>query len=214
MTHPVIHHVVMCVLNADDTFDRLRKFGFKLFAKRETPLCKELVLRIGQVNFIITERKDDASPYTKYSDGSKIRSEHFTTFCCENQENHEIDSVFNVAFEVRDIQLVVNRIKSGGGSANVIQPITTLTDTNGEMKYCLIKSVCGNVVHCILQKSSYHGFLVGYEVMEDAFEDDSETQYGINFVDHVTLACHSGHSEEILRFYEMCFGMKKFSIGT
>lgn len=208
---PVIHHVEMCVLNADDTLYKLKKFGFKLFAKRVTPLCKQLVVRVGEVNFIITQRNIGTVPFTTTSDGTKVRCEDLTTFCCEDTHVHSIDSVFNVAFEVRNIELVVNRIKSGGGQ--VVQPISTLKDTYGELRYCIVKSLCGNVLHTIIQKSTYSGFLVGFELVGERDDNLEDEAYCINYIDHVTMAVHRGFSESVLEFYETSFGMTKFRIS-
>ncbi|GIY74533.1 4-hydroxyphenylpyruvate dioxygenase-like protein [Caerostris extrusa] len=105
MPEPVVHHLEVCVCDALEALDRFKKFGFQLFAKRITPLCKQFVLKHGEaVFFVITERQPDYvadSTWKKVQDGVVSRAEPLTTLCCEDSNTHEVDTVFNLAFSVK-----------------------------------------------------------------------------------------------------------------
>ncbi|KFM82147.1 4-hydroxyphenylpyruvate dioxygenase-like protein, partial [Stegodyphus mimosarum] len=208
---PVVHHVEMCVRDGRHTLASLKHYGFRLHAQRVTPFCKQWVIKLGEVFFIITERQKN---YVKHSiwNENTVRAEPWTVLCCESQSAHEVDTVFNVSFCVKNVKNVTGRVRSLG--ASVIQPPTSVKDEkNGHVSYSIVRSCCGNVVHTLINKDDYTGsFLPGFETVDTIIEDSSETT-GVTHIDHVTLACSPGHSSSIISWYESCFGMQRFSIS-
>ncbi|GFT22267.1 4-hydroxyphenylpyruvate dioxygenase [Nephila pilipes] len=211
---PVVHHLELCVCDANDTLKRLRKYGFKLFAKRQTPFCESLAVKLGRIILVVSQRH-----YNAVIHNDAIRSEPLTILCCEDnsQTQHSIDTVFNLAFSVKkaDLNKITENIKSIGGK--VIQPPTQVQDEHGTLTYAIIKSCCGNIVHTLINKDDYHGpFCTGFETVESdtCGEVLDNNTLDIDYIDHVTFACYSGNSESIIEFYEKCFGMNRFQIGN
>lgn len=194
--------------------------------------------------------------------------EHWTVFCCRDQSTHTIDSVFNVALVVKNVDDVTNRVRSLGGQ--VLQEPTDICDDFGRVRYSIVASCCGNIVHTLLDKVGYDGeFLPGYEYVQwcdymmtnvklrtgsGNTDDDScdrvvsgqDSKSSVNdkqkcdenidastpivdspscfqgdnsapasapistFIDHVTYVCGIGKSHDLIKWYEHCFGMKRF----
>lgn len=205
--------------------------------------------------------------------------EHWTVFCCQRNDHHKIDSVFNIALVVKDVDKVTDKVRSHGGK--VIREPDNIHDRAGRVRYSIVASPCGNIVHTLIDKMQYKGdFLPGYkkwkemgdvncnQVLEqkqqqekhvnrtrkrkhcgnDNTSDDSdfcslnqeiisnnsdnmltetasqdktqnlaydETLWpeGSPFttcIDHVACACDIGQSQEVMKWYEDCFGMKRF----
>ncbi|GBL90730.1 4-hydroxyphenylpyruvate dioxygenase-like protein [Araneus ventricosus] len=216
MPDPVIHHIEMCVFDAQDTLNRLKKFGFNLFAKRQTASCQQLVARLGTVFYLITERSLHYKPnsISKNVGDETVRTESFTTLCCEESPAHEVDTVFNLAFSVKkgDVIDISERICTHGGQ--IIQAPTEITEEkNGTVFFSIVKSnCCGNIVHTLINTDDYNGeFLPGFEIVNQCeFSNDLK----ICGIDHCTLACYSGNSGKVVSFYEECFGMNRFQITS
>ncbi|GFY10811.1 4-hydroxyphenylpyruvate dioxygenase-like protein [Trichonephila clavipes] len=213
MPEPVVHHLELCVCDANDTLKRLQKYGFKLFAKRQTSFCESLAVKLGRIILVVSQRH-----YNAVIHNDAIRAEPLTILCCEgdSQTQHSIDTVFNLAFSVKksDLNKIIDNVNSIGGK--VIQPPTQVQDEHGVLTYAIIKSCCGNIVHTLINKDDYHGpFCTGFEIAEsDTCEVLEDNTLDINYIDHVTFACYSGNSQNIIEFYEKCFGMNRFQIGN
>ncbi|KAK8722769.1 hypothetical protein OTU49_012026 [Cherax quadricarinatus] len=186
--------------------------------------------------------------------------EHWTVFCCRAKADHTIDSVFNVALVVKDVDQVTERVRSQGGQ--VIREPADISDAFGQVRYSIVTSCCGNIVHTLIDKSNYKGdFLPGFEaiqkfqdyaeednndnissinnshfqsavqetnILNGAFEMQKDTQ-GVSsdtniynpghnpplstHIDHVTYVCEAGKSQNLIEWYERCFGMKRFKIN-
>lgn len=263
-----LHHVEICVGEEKGLLNTLiESFGFTLIARHLTPLSTKWALKHGSAVFVITKRKKDhkhqndvtddidnfdqgknvfngqanlssGSPLIVSSDLSNDL-EHWTVFCCKDQTSHVIDSVFNVALVVRDVDEVTRRVETQGGC--VLRKPTILKDSHGQVKYSIVTSCLGNVVHTLIDKQDYSGeFLPGFESFSidnnksfslksksdggehtsmDGLQQQPVTDYSNNLngdplfthFDHVALACKSGKSEELIEWYQHCFGMKRFA---
>ncbi|KAK3877492.1 hypothetical protein Pcinc_017818 [Petrolisthes cinctipes] len=192
--------------------------------------------------------------------------EHWTIFCCRQDDSHTIDSVFNLALVVKDVDKVTAKVRSLGGT--VIREPDTILDKVGSVRYSIVASRCGNVVHTLIDKRQYKGeFLPGYNnnwterekmgdtsdnlqhkplqqrvnvttgemdhcvndnISNDSSDSNSLTKERIlsneqneimlwpegspitTFIDHVACVCEIGQSKEMIKWYEECFGMKRF----
>ncbi|XP_023224784.1 4-hydroxyphenylpyruvate dioxygenase-like protein isoform X2 [Centruroides sculpturatus] len=192
-----IHHLEMCVSDGKKTLEKMKSFGFTLFAIRITECCKQFVIKCGRVKLVITERISIKDP----------KNEDWTIFCC--QKNHKRDSVFNIAFVVTDVKAMTEKVSKTG--KNIIRSVTEINEENGRILYSIVQSECLNVVHTLIEKRNCrHPFLFGFELVELSNPIKNCIEFGINQIDHVTLVCHVGQMENILKWYEKLFGMKRF----
>lgn len=145
--------------------------------------------------FVITQRKTNR--------GNCSQSFPFTSFCCG--DSHLIDSVFNVALEVKNLESVTARMQKLGGTLH--QPVTQVEDESGVVRYSIVGSCCGNVVHTLLDKSQYKGQFLPTFIPSDCLSRNEEP---ITHCDHLTYVCYPGESESIIAWYKDCLGMRKF----
>ncbi|XP_042203083.1 uncharacterized protein LOC121853178 isoform X2 [Homarus americanus] len=201
-------------------------------------------------------------------------NEHWTVFCCRDGVIHSLDSVFNIALVVKDVDSVTERVRSRGGQ--VLREPANISDMFGQVRYSIVTSCCGNIVHTLIDKKNYEGdFLPGYEAIKEcygnAWVDTSITNgdrkqlsvnctvpvnksdfppvlqnnYGSNeifeqtllntadstcypqggiklptaapictYIDHITYVCEAGKSNDLIDWYEHCFGMKRFMTNS
>lgn len=144
-----------------------------------------------------------------------------------NNEEAHVDSVFNIAIEVENLTRCLEKLKSM--QCKFLHEETTVSNENGFVTYAIVESCCGNVVHTLIQKSNYHGwFLPGGFNQEEVevevvagIESNNTTELiknnnnnTINILpthfDHVALACHVGETNNIIKWYEEAFEMKRF----
>ena len=191
-----LHHVELCVANGKKIASYFTdKLGYSLRATRETAISKQWVVGSQKSLFVVTQRK--------INHGISFESSPFTSFCCG--DDHQIDSVFNVALEVKNIESVTARMQKLGGTLH--QPVTQVEDESGVVKYSIVGSCCGNVVHTLLDKSKYKGkFLPTF----DSSRCISRNEEPITHCDHLTYVCYPGKSESIISWYKECLGMHKF----
>ncbi|KAK7069320.1 hypothetical protein SK128_010254 [Halocaridina rubra] len=197
MSCSVLHHVEVCVKDNRFLHLLTKGFGFAPFAHRITSASTKLALRSGTSVFVVVKRNSEennqhgqngteitkdvmngcSNGYTNgttelacesiYPRSSWLQSEreHWTVFCCEKTSRHIRDSVFNVALTVKDIDTVTERVKSHGG--RVIKEPTEISDAEGRVRYSVVSSCLGNIVHTLIDKKHYKGtFLPGFESIE------------------------------------------------
>ena len=193
-----LHHVELCVKNGKKIISYfVNQMGFSVRALREIEQSRQWVIGSNKAVFVVTERKHQQNVFAS-------ETTHFTHFCCSDRPNHQVDSVFNVAIEVKNVDLVTEKMKEIGGK--VFQPVTIVEDQNGSVKYSIVGSCCGNVVHTLLDKSKYGGsFLPTFAPINHIKEEEPFTH-----IDHLTYVCYPGQSEGIIDWYQKCLGMKKF----
>lgn len=213
---PVIHHCELCVKDIHRTLKLLKKYGFTPFAEKTTEFCKQVAIKQSSIVFVVTEKYSCLKSDANY--GGSVPHENLLVFCsrCEDDsciEEH-VDTVFNVALNVKNVTTATERIKSHD-SNSVIKSPTVAEDEYGRVEFSMIKSTCGNVIHTLINKDNYTGFfLPGFAAISDGdIEDTSDINAVISHIDHVTLACHTGYSESIIKWYKSAFGMEKFSIS-
>lgn len=225
---PVIHHLELCVKDIHETLKLLRRYGFVPFAKRETARCKQVATRLSSIVFIVSEKNRGFKTHNKLL--GSITNEHYSVLCsrCENEVSSgddddmgdHVDTVFNVALNVKNVNSLTDRVKMHDANS-VIHPPSVVKDKNGHISFSIIKSVCGNLIHTLLNLENYHGyFLPGFTEISNVNNYDDTYSAAIDLinsnithVDHVTLACHTGYSESIIKYYENAFGMEKFKIS-
>ncbi|KAJ8316815.1 hypothetical protein KUTeg_004719, partial [Tegillarca granosa] len=196
-----------------------------IVSERYCDFAKQLVLKSGKACILLTQFlvdlvKDTHSDVTlsqkcisdPYIVPWNIFSEHVGDFT-HDLSIPDFSSVHNVALKVKDVQLCVNRLVKSGGE--VIKPMTTVKDGKGEIKIAIVKSCIGNVIHPLIQLDNYTGeFLPHFTDTVGVKNGPASTcDVHISHFDHVTFACTQGSSQEILQWYERCFGMNRFLIN-
>jgi len=83
----------------------------------------------------------------------------------------------------------------------------------GKVELAVVTSPCDNVIHSLVNTSSYTGsFLPGFNKTESD-ELDKEERELLCDIDHVTYVCHEGESLKILAFYKETCGMERFLVS-
>ena len=199
MNNPTaLHHVEMCVSNGQSLASYFTdKLGFSLRACRNTPVSKQWVVGSQKAVFLVTQRLT-----------SKTTTEpvEFSHFCCKG--NHSVDSVFNVALEVKDVDVLTAKMQKRG--AKLLRPVTEISDSLGSVRYSVMGSCCGNIVHTLLDKSQYKG---GFLPTFNTVNSKPTNQEIITHMDHITYVCHPGESSSIINWYQDCLGMEKFKVN-
>lgn len=135
--------------------------------------------------------------------------DEWISFCCD--EKHTIDSVFNAALLVTDLNATVSRVIQNGGS--ILVPPRSVEDTHGVVEYSIITTGYGNITHTLIDKSRYHGeFLPGF-VPVASTEDNTADGLATHF-DHIALVCEEGRGDGMLQWYQDVFKMKRFLINS
>ncbi|XP_022094318.1 4-hydroxyphenylpyruvate dioxygenase-like protein isoform X2 [Acanthaster planci] len=141
---------------------------------------------------------------------------------CQSRQHR--DTVFNIAFEVRDVGEALTRAATNGAKILCQTAVVSDTTNNGHVTIAAVQSCVGNVVHTLVDSSHYHGvFLPGFVSTRDhSVESRSDIPLAngelpaclTSHIDHVTFACPVGSSSEVLGWYERCFGMKRFLLTS
>ena len=140
----------------------------------------------------------------------------------------ERETVFNVALEVNDVNRAVDNVERNSGK--IIRGPETLVDTKGYVESAVVQTPVGNVVHTLLNTSSYEGiFFPGFIGCDKvAFAGASSYVTPMNsekrgtvisdriltHFDHITFACPLGTSQSIMKWYEKCFGFTRFKMSN
>merc|ERR1711962_679665 len=111
------------------------------------------------------------------------------------------DGVKDVAFAVKDLDVIVKVAKQRG--ASIVRDIWEEKDDKGVVRFAQIKTY-GDTIHTLVDRSGYNGlFLPGYRA---PLYDDKLTRVfppiGLNFVDHVVGNQPNLEMEGVAKWYE------------
>ncbi|XP_064602352.1 4-hydroxyphenylpyruvate dioxygenase-like protein [Liolophura sinensis] len=209
-----LHHVEIGVHDGQAALRKfVNQFQFRLRATRVTDFCSQWVVEKGKARFLLTELKTDLSDLA-----TRCKNDNYTFIWDQSKvsgKRDSIDSVFNIALEVRDVNRCLNRVVGGGGT--LVRPLKNIASPEGDVQLAMVKSCVGNTVHSVISSRDYKGqFLPGF-VAYPCEEDPSAVNASfidITHIDHVTLACWPERSGTVLQWYEDCFGMKRFLINS
>lgn len=123
------------------------------------------------------------------------------------------DSVFNVAFEVKNIDSCLKRLNQQG--VTFTKSLRTIHDGEGFIKTCMVKSCVGDIHHTLIERTNYSGiFLPGFTPASDSDNINyTTTDPMLECFDHVALAVDMDTSMTVIQWYEKCFGMRRFLIN-
>ena len=230
-----IHHIEWCVENLEETEKCLSdKYGFELISQRNIyhsslAHCKsniiavsQKVLQSGKTVFILT--KNNCQKEDTIDVGQDSFYPSFT--CCSSKKEHKRDSVFNICLEVKDVDAVTKRIihyDDEGEAAILIQPTNVYYGENCSLRFSVVRSVCGNIIHTLINTRGYRQarnvpFLPGFidinkKIISIPHQSVNKMHPLTSFIDHVTYVCRIDESKKILGWYKTCFGMERFLIN-
>ncbi|XP_059164950.1 4-hydroxyphenylpyruvate dioxygenase-like protein isoform X2 [Physella acuta] len=212
---PCVHHIEVGVTDGPGAIEVLKlQYGFKVKAVRHSQVADQWLMVRSDTRFLITSLKSQ--------DQSLIQNDNYAinwaSRPAEPSPLPEKPSVFNIAFQVKNIDVCIQRLQA----QNVAFPKTprTVTDTSGSVNTCVIKSCVGDVYHTLLDKSSYTGSFLPEFI--PVGKDDVSQESGVSgecadsltqSFDHVALAVEMNKSMSVIEWYEKCFGMKRFLIN-
>ncbi|XP_050350997.1 4-hydroxyphenylpyruvate dioxygenase-like [Nymphalis io] len=186
-------HLTFWVANAKTASSYfVTRFGFKPLAFRDSTEDRPVVSYAVQQNKIIIIFE---SPLSNKSEITKDLADHG-------------DFVKDVAFEVSDLDAIVQKAKKGG--AVVVKDVTEENDKNGIIKYAVLKTY-GDNTHTLIDRSKYTGLLFpGYQALEDDPLNELLPETNLNFVDHVEGNMADGTLEDSVTWYEKNLNMHRF----
>ncbi|XP_034270822.1 4-hydroxyphenylpyruvate dioxygenase-like protein [Pantherophis guttatus] len=187
----------------------MQRFGFELFAIRETERKRQQAFRRGDAIFVVNEERELTEKKFSSSDLPSDCYKHKRILYDVNLQ-YRVSTASNICFEVEDVPGISRNLQEKG--CKILIPPTTEADENGFVTYSVVMSIVGNVSHTLLDRSQYGGpFLPGFcevEVSPKKFQKEKET---VHF-DHITYACLQGSSQAVLDWYKNCFGFQRFFI--
>lgn len=225
-----LHHISLHVTNVDKiAYELVSKFKFNLFVARLTEKSKQLAFRKGAAVFVVNERPNK-SPLelngVTLSTGRGIspsQSEPGWTNNIQPGENNDkdpnclydvhphypVDTASNVCFEVEDVERSFKSLRNLG--CDFLVPPTEVCDEKGLVTYSVVKSILGNVNHTLVDTSKYKGsFLPGFQEVENVAK--STESCPITHFDHITYACPTRCTPQVMSWYERHFGFQRFFI--
>lgn len=220
MEYASVHHIECYVCDGEKLLRTFTsQYNFSLIGKRFCEYAKQWVLKSGHAIFLITQPLIPKGNTT--GDTGGIKSDLNDTYVLTGQnlnfdsknktlskDDVMIDTVCNVGLKVKSVSACVERVLKTGG--NVLKPPTKVCDTHGSVDIAIVKSCVGNVVHTLVQNDNYHGEFLpqfDYETINSTYDIDNQN---ITHFDHVTFACTTGTSSEVLQWYEDVLGMQRF----
>ena len=208
-----VHHIEFGVRNGEE-FQRkfIQHYKFSLAATRLNKCVRQWLLTSGKCRVLLTQELTNTAD-DQYSVGWRHDRSHSVA-----HKPNEFDSVFNVALKVKNIDKVVDNLSRS--SVEVIRPVKSVRDSYGTIRFAVVRSIIGNVVHTLIQDDDYSGFfLPEFKPETNVCDKSPNLEILVTHFDHVTFACNCGDSNTILDWYARCFGMKRFlinrySVGT
>ncbi|XP_046966109.1 4-hydroxyphenylpyruvate dioxygenase-like [Vanessa cardui] len=186
-------HLTFWVANAKTASSYfITRFGFKPLASRDSSEDRPVVSYAVQQNKIIIIFE---SPVSNESEITKDLADHG-------------DFVKDVAFEVSDLDAIVQKARKGG--AVVVKDVTEESDKNGIIRYAVLKTY-GDNTHTLIDRSKYTGLLFpGYQALEDDPLNELLPKTNLSFVDHVEGNMADGTLEDSVTWYEKNLNMHRF----
>lgn len=162
--------------------DLRRLFGFQPLAVREADGWRQLALRSGDAVFVVNEGAGPGEPLYGLD------------------PHHSVSSAANLCFDVDDAGAAARALAARG--CRVPVPPVSVRDAQGAAIYTVVSSPVGSLSLTLLQRAGYSGpFLPGFRPLPSA-----PGPGWVSHVDHLTLACTSGSSPALRRWFHDCLG--------
>ncbi|KAM4871636.1 4-hydroxyphenylpyruvate dioxygenase-like protein [Thomomys bottae] len=169
--------------------DLQRRFGFQPLAAREAGGWRQLALRSGEAVFLVNEGAGPGDPLYGLD------------------PSHSVPSAANLCFDVEDAAAAARALAARGYRV----PVTPVCvrDGQGAAVYAVVSSPAGNLSLTLLDRAGYRGpFLPGFTDVSPA-----PAPGWVSHVDHLTLACTSGSSPTLRRWFHECLGFRHLPLS-
>ncbi|KAJ3608384.1 hypothetical protein NHX12_025431 [Muraenolepis orangiensis] len=225
-----LHHISLHVSRVGNiASDLVSKLKFDLFAARLTDETRQLAFRRGAAVFVVNERPPHGGGGTEslpvtlngtIDPREGWEAEEETTldgdtcrrylYGVDSPPHSNVDTVCNVCFEVRDVERSSRALRDLG--CVLLVPPTVVRDGGGEVTYTVVRSIVGNVCHTLLDRSRYEGtFLPGFR---DVAAQADASSCPVTHFDHITYACQTKTTAQVMQWYEKCFGFQRFYLHS
>ena len=198
-----VHHVEFGVRNGEEFQRRFAsQYKFFLAGTRFLSNIKQWVLKSQNATVLVTQplKTEQLS-----NDPYFVPWQLNISDCIQT----ELDSVFNVALKVKNIEECINKLTRSG--VEVVKEPNTVKDYHGSVRLAVIKSCVGNVVHTLIQSDDYSGeFLPGFDSLKPV---NDVTKQLVSHFDHVAFVLERGDSRKVLDWYSQYLGMRRFLIN-
>ncbi|KAK7009789.1 4-hydroxyphenylpyruvate dioxygenase-like protein isoform X1 [Biomphalaria glabrata] len=207
--YPCVHHVEIGVVDGPATVECLKlHYGFKVIAFRQSAVADQWLLVRNDTRFLVTSLKT--------GDQELLKDDNYVINWTATKTSSELpskDSVFNIAFQVKNIDAFIQRLENQG--VDLSKSLRVLSDSEGTVRTCVVKSIVGDVHHTLIEKSDYAGvFLPCFEpVGQGNLQSDQHAEQSLIYFDHAAMSAEMNTTTAIIAWYERCFGMKKFIIN-
>lgn len=169
--------------------DLHRLFGFQPLAVREAGGWRQVALRSGDAVFLVNEGSGPGEPLYGLD------------------PHHSVPSATNLCFDVEDVGAAARTLAARGCVVPV--PPTSVRDAQGTAIYIVVSSPAGNLSFTLLQRAGYRGsFLPGFRPLPC-----TSGPGWVSHVDHLTLACTSGSSPTLRRWFHDCLGFRHLPLS-
>lgn len=187
-----IHHIHFYVWDAEKWRRWFLAMGFDWIACGCNSDTQTEVVGSGKIKFVLSSPLSGVSPVAGYL-------------------GKHPEGVADVAFEVEDIEGVMEKARSAG--AKIPQPLTV----QGNFKWCQITS-CACLKHTLIERKG-ETFLLPYDWVQficwEKIEQDGYSHF--TEIDHLVLNVAAGELEKTVSWYEAVLGFQRqqtFTIGT
>uniref|UniRef100_A0A914MKH6 4-hydroxyphenylpyruvate dioxygenase n=1 Tax=Meloidogyne incognita TaxID=6306 RepID=A0A914MKH6_MELIC len=123
--------------------------------------------------------------------------------------NKHGDGVKDVAFEVDNLDWIVEQAKINGGK--IVEDVTEDTDENGSVRVASIQTY-GDTIHTLIDRSKYRGvFLPGFKPANEETENEFNfPEPELNFIDHCVGNQPDLTMESVAQWYERVLAFHRF----
>jgi 4-hydroxyphenylpyruvate dioxygenase len=174
------------------------------------------VTRLGFEHFAYQGLETGSRKYSKHVvKQNKIIFVFVSPYDIDNQEfgdhlTKHGDGVKDVAFDVEDLDVIVNRAREKG--AKVVKDIWEESDESGKCRFAVLQTY-GDTTHTLIDRSGYKGlFLPGYKPHYHKNDPITKLLPKINlkFVDHVVGNQPDLQMEQVAEWYVKCLMFHRF----
>ncbi|CAL8304349.1 unnamed protein product [Lota lota] len=207
-----LHHISLHVSHVGNIANYLvSKLKFDLFAARLTDEVRQFVFRRGAAVFVVNERPLKTS--LTLNGGTREQQNNGNSQRClyDVESPYSVDTVCNVCFEVQDVERSFRALRDQG--CDLLVPPTVVQDSRGAVSYTIVKSIVGNVCHTLIDRTKYEGnFLPGFNDITNLSTSvaDADKSGPVTHFDHITYACPTNTTSQVMQWYNKCFGFQRF----
>lgn len=221
-----LHHFEILTHNSKKLLNFfINGFNFRLVECKKTDLYNHYLINSNSINFLITSPNNRSSienssetpvalannnQYKGYLYNSSLNTIRKNDDKLYNKILNKKDTVFNAAFQVRDLDCILKNCQNH--NVKILKDKHILFDENyskdGYVESALIESCVEGVTHSLFDIKNYKGsFLPGFNGTANTIIN---TPGSLIYFDHLTYATFHNTSNDLIEWYRKIFNMKRF----